>query len=112
MPLENDLKKRIADGDFIIGVSAPITSTKARLEEILGADDYGYLSIDSQHSPWSEAELVEISGIAAELNTPVHFRIKHTRYSYQVGNFLDLGPSPGSMRQEALCLGSLLNNSR
>jgi 2-keto-3-deoxy-L-rhamnonate aldolase RhmA len=93
MPQKYDLKKRIADGEFVIGVSAPITSTKARLEQILGADDYGYLSVDSQHSPWSEAELVEFCGIAAELSTPVHFRIKHTRYSYQVGNFLDLGPA-------------------
>lgn len=93
MAMGFELKQKIASGDLVIGVSAPITSSKSRLEEILGADDYGYISIDSQHSPWSEAELVEICGIAAELNTPIHFRIKHTRYSFQVGNFLDLGPA-------------------
>ena len=49
MAIGFDLKQKIASGDLVIGVSAPITSSKSRLEEILGADDYGYISIDSQH---------------------------------------------------------------
>jgi 2-dehydro-3-deoxyglucarate aldolase/4-hydroxy-2-oxoheptanedioate aldolase len=31
--------------------------------------------------------------MAEECGVPVHFRIKHTRLAYLIGNYLDLGPS-------------------
>ena len=42
----------------IIGVSAPMDIEKSRLEDILGRDTYGFVSVDSQHSPYSEERLV------------------------------------------------------
>ena len=91
--IESDLKERIRRGDQIVGVSAPMTSTKTQLETTLGADDYDFISVDTQHSPFNEERLVEFCAITTELNIPVHFRIKHTRHTYLVGNLLDLGPA-------------------
>ena len=42
-----DLKQRIRNGEFIIGVSAPITSTRDDLARILEGGDYGFVSPDS-----------------------------------------------------------------
>ncbi len=86
------LKKRINDGEIVLGVSAPITSSKNRLEEIFSKDSYDFVGTDSQHSAFNEERLVEFCGNAAELGMPVQFRIKHTRHTYLVGNLLDLGP--------------------
>ncbi len=92
MPAVNALKQRIHDGDVVIGVSAPITATRGRLEEILSKDDYAFVSVDSQHSAFNEERLVEFCGMAAALDVHVQFRIKHTRHTYLIGNLLDLGP--------------------
>lgn len=92
MPSGDSLKQRIHDGEIVIGVSAPMTSSKSQLEEILSKDTYGFVSVDSQHSPFSEDRLVEFCSIAEELGTPVQLRIKHTRHTYMLGNLLDLGP--------------------
>jgi 2-keto-3-deoxy-L-rhamnonate aldolase RhmA len=88
----DSLKKRINDGETVLGVSAPITSTKSQLEEIFSKDSYDFVGTDSQHSPFNEERLVEFCGNAAELDMPVQFRIKHTQHTYLVGNLLDLGP--------------------
>ena len=87
------LKQRINDGEFVVGVTAPSTTDKARLEEIWGLDDYGFVSTDSQHSAFNEERLVAFCANANDLGIPVMFRIKHTYHSYLVGNMLDLGPS-------------------
>lgn len=86
------LKQRIRDGELLIGVSVPITATRAQLEDILSRDDYAYVSVDSQHGPYHEERLVAFCAIAEELDVHVQFRIKHTRHTYLVGNILDLGP--------------------
>ncbi|NQW18937.1 MAG: hypothetical protein HQ478_15810 [Chloroflexi bacterium] len=91
--IESDLKERIRRGDQIVGVSAPLNATKSQLETTLGADDYDFISVDSQHSPFNEERLVAFCAITTELNIPVHFRIKHTRHTYLIGNLLDLGPA-------------------
>ncbi len=88
----DDLKQRIRKGDLIIGVSAPIDSTKSQLEDILGKDDYGFVSTDSQHSAFNEETLVRFCSFAEELDMPVQFRIKNTHNAYLIGNILDLGP--------------------
>ena len=86
------LKHRIRRGDIIVGVSVPIQIDKGRLEDILGRDTYGFVSVDSQHSPYSEEWLVAFCALAAEVGMPVQFRIKHPRHAYLIGNILDLGP--------------------
>ena len=93
MPDTAGLKQRIRSGEQLIGVSAPITSDKAGLERILEKDDYAFLSVDSQHSAFSEERLVSFSLAAQELRVPAILRIKHTRHTYLIGNLLDLGPS-------------------
>lgn len=92
MSNEQALKQRIRKGEKLIGVSVPVTATRAQLEDILGKDDYAFVSVDSQHSPYSEPQLVAFCAIAEELDVHVQFRIKHTRHTYLVGNYLDLGP--------------------
>ncbi len=86
------LKQRIRNGEIIIGVSAPLDIEKGQLEDILGRDTYGFVSVDSQHSPYNEERLVEFCAMAADIGIPVQFRIKHTRHAYLIGNILDLGP--------------------
>ena len=90
--IEN-LRERIRKGEQIVGVSAPLNATKSRLEDVFSKDSYDYVSTDSQHSPFNEETLVQFCNTANELGMPVHFRMKHTRHSYLVGNMLDLGPS-------------------
>ena len=51
------------------------------------------ITVDSQHAPFNEEKLVEFCRNAKELDMPVQFRIKHTRYTYMLGNLLDLGPA-------------------
>ena len=91
---EENLKQRIKRGETTIGVSVPWNATKAQIEQIWSKDKaYNYISVDSQHSPVNEVQLVSITQAAQELGIPVHFRIKHTRYAFQVGNWFDLGVS-------------------
>ena len=92
MPNNPPLKQRIRNGELTIGVSVPIMATRNRLEEILGKDEYAYVSVDSQHSAFNEERLVEFCAMAEELGIHVQFRIKHTRHTYLIGNLLDLGP--------------------
>ena len=92
MTNDTTLKERIRRGDIVIGVNVAMTSTKAQLEDILGKDDYSFIAVDSQHSPFAEHQLVELCATAAEIGIPVQFRIKHTRHAYLVGNLADLGP--------------------
>ena len=91
---EQNLKQRIAIGEVTIGVQVPWNSTKSQIEDIWSRDDaYRYISVDSQHNPLNEAQLQSLCIAAQELSIPVHFRIKHTNYTFQIGNWLDLGPS-------------------
>ena len=93
MSNDANLKERIRRGDIVIGVGIPIGSTKSQFEDILGKDDYGFATCDSQHSPFSEHMLVDHCNIADEVGIPVHFRIKHTQFAFLVGNIADLGPA-------------------
>ena len=93
MSNDTSLKERIRRGDVVIGVGIPIGSSKSQFEDILGKDDYGFATCDSQHSPFSEHMLVDHCNIADEVGIPVHFRIKHTQFAFLVGNIADLGPA-------------------
>ena len=90
---DTPLKERIRRGDVIIGVGVPIGSTKSQAEDILGKDDYGFITCDSQHSPFSEHKLVEHCNMADELGIAVHFRMKHPELAFLIGNIADLGPA-------------------
>lgn len=91
---EANLKERIRRGETTIGISVPIDSTKAQMEQMFSKDPaYNFISTDSQHSPLDETKLAAYCRNAQELSIPVHFRIKHTRYAFQVGNWFDIGPS-------------------
>ena len=86
------LKQKYRNGERVLGVSVPVNTTADRLDQVLGQDDYDFVSVDSQHSPLNEERVAEFCGMAAERDVFVQFRIKHTRHSYLIGNYLDLGP--------------------
>ena len=64
-----------------------------RLEDILSKDQYAYVSVDSQHAPLNEESLVAFCSMANDMGIHVQLRIKNTRQTYLIGNYLDLGPS-------------------
>ena len=86
------LKKKIRDGERVIGVSVPVTSTREQLAVIMDKGPFDFVSIDSQHSPLNEERLAEFRAAAEELDVFMQFRIKHTHQTYLIGNILDLGP--------------------
>jgi len=90
---EKSYKQRVTDLDTILGVSIPLTTERDQWESILEKEPYDFVSIDSQHNPLNEPLLVEFCAMAKELGTSVNFRIKHTRHTYLIGNFVDLGPA-------------------
>ena len=92
MSEQASLKQRIHRGDIIVGVSVPMQIERSRLEDILSRDTYGFVTVDSQHSAYSEERLVAFCALAEAVGIPVQFRIKHTRHAYLIGNILDLGP--------------------
>ena len=87
------LKKRINAREKIIGVTVPADTPKDRLAALRDSGPYDFVWVDGQHSPISEERLLSFCELAAELDLPVLFRIKHTRHTYLVGNMLDLGLS-------------------
>tara|TARA_Y100000588_G_scaffold197114_1_gene211096 strand:- start:1225 stop:1950 length:726 start_codon:yes stop_codon:yes gene_type:complete len=93
MANKKQLKQRINEGEIIIGAAVSMTDGVDRLKSVLDQYPYDFFSLDSQHSPFSEHQLVDFCNLADELDIDVHFRIKHTRHSYLVGNILDLGPT-------------------
>lgn len=86
------LKAKYRRGERILGVSMPPDVSPERFEAILGADDYDFVSIDSQHTPFNEERIAAFCEMAAARDVFVQFRIKHTRQAYLIGNYLDLGP--------------------
>ena len=93
MSEKKNLKQRINDGEVVIGAAVPLTATRERLEEVIKEYPYDYFALDSQHSAFCEHDLVNVCNIAAELEVDVQFRIKHTKFSFMLGNYLDLGPT-------------------
>ena len=88
-----NLKKRIHDGQSILGVSVPMTIGREKLESALDSGPYDFVWVDGQHSAYSEDRLVSFCAMAADIGVNVQFRIKHTRQTYLIGNYLDLGPA-------------------
>ena len=88
-----NLKQKIKRGEQVVGFGIRGDIERDAFKRIaeLGAGDFVF--VDSQHSPYSEDRLVALAGMVGEFDLPLHFRIKHTRNTYLIGNYLDLGPS-------------------
>lgn len=90
---ENNLKERIHRGELIFGVGASLDFGRSQLEDILAQGDYSFVYVDSQHSAFSDKELVTFCSHAQAIGIPVQLRIPHTRHTYLIGRFLDFGPT-------------------
>jgi len=91
MPTGKSLKQKLKDGDVVVALRPAITISRGELEAALSKGSYDLIYIDGQHTPFSDAELVQISTTAAEFGLPVQFRIPHTRNTYLIGRYLDMG---------------------
>jgi len=91
--MAKSLKQKIKDGDIVVALRPPITISKADFEKALTKGKYDLVYIDGQHTPFSDDQLVAISAIAEEAGLPVQFRIPHTRNTYLIGRYLDMGLS-------------------
>ena len=78
----------------MVGISVPLDAGKAQIEAALAGHDTppGFIFTDSQHSAFSEETLAQLAGAAHDVGIPLQFRIKHTQFTYLIGNWLDLGP--------------------
>lgn len=63
------------------------------LARILQQGEIDFFNVDCQHGPQSEDRIVAFCASAEVLGVPVILRIKHTRHTYLIGNYLDLGPA-------------------
>ena len=93
MSTAQSLKQRIKDGDVVVALRPPISIGRDALEAALSKGKYDLVYIDGQHTAFSDDQLVAICGAAEELGMPVQFRIPHTRLTYLIGRYLDLGLS-------------------
>ena len=88
---EHSLKQSIRDGKVVVALRVPIETPRDELEAALGKGSYDLIYIDGQHMPWSEERLVAFCDTAEELGYPVQMRIPHTRNTYLIGRYLDMG---------------------
>lgn len=68
-------------------------ASKDDIEHTMSIRNYDFLAVDAQHSPFNEENLSNISDIANGMGIPIQLRIKHTQFTFTIGNMLDLGPS-------------------
>jgi 2-keto-3-deoxy-L-rhamnonate aldolase RhmA len=93
MATAKELKQKIKDGEVVVALRPPINISKADFEKALTKGTYDLVYIDGQHTPFSDDQLVAISKIAEDAGLPVQFRIPHTRLTFLIGRFLDMGLS-------------------
>lgn len=91
MPESISLKQRISDGEVVVALRVSIDIEPSKLEAALSKSTYRLIYIDGQHSAFSDQQLVEFCGMAESLGLPVQFRIPHTRHTYLIGRYLDMG---------------------
>ena len=87
------LKHRIRNGEILNGVGASMDAGMDDLEEMLQKGKIDFFNVDCQHGPQNEDRIVSFCASAEALGVPVILRIKHTRHTYLIGNYLDLGPA-------------------
>lgn len=93
MPTTATLKQRIQQGEVVVALRVLVTIGRAQLEDALAKGTYDFLYLDGQHTAFSDDQLVHFCAMAEELKLPVQFRIPHTRHTYLIGRYLDLGPT-------------------
>jgi len=86
------LKQRIREGEIIVALRVSIDTGRGQLEEDLGRGEYDLIYLDGQHTAFSDDKLVAFCAMAEDLGLPVQFRLPHTRHTYLIGRYLDLGP--------------------
>ncbi len=87
------LKQKIKDGEIVVALRPPITISPSDLEIALSKGKYDLIDIDGQHTPLNDDQLVAISAAAEKHGLGVQFRIPHTRNTYLIGRYLDMGLS-------------------
>ena len=90
---ESNLRARIAAGEELVMLRGDIDWSKDQLAAAWQAGKFDFIWLDSQHSPYSEQQLVAFTAAAEELAIHVQLRIPHTREAHKVGRFMDLGIS-------------------
>ncbi|MCC6174876.1 MAG: hypothetical protein IT305_06200 [Chloroflexi bacterium] len=93
MSTVQSLKQRIKAGEVVVALRPPIGISRGQLETALSKGTYDLLYIDGQHTAFSDDQLVNVCAMAEELGLPVQFRIPHTRLTFLIGRFLDMGVS-------------------
>lgn len=93
MPDARTLKRRIREGEVVVSLRIPLTSDRVEVERALDGGEYDFIYVDGQHTAYSDEQLVTFCAVAEELGLPVQFRIPHTRQTYLIGRFLDMGLS-------------------
>ena len=93
MPQHPTLKQRIRDGEVVVSMRIPLESSREDIERGLEGTDYDFIYVDGQHTAFSDEQLASFCAAADGLGLPVQFRIPHTRQTYLIGRFLDMGLS-------------------
>ncbi|MCZ6634423.1 MAG: aldolase/citrate lyase family protein [bacterium] len=91
--MKETFKQRIQKGEPVLILMATIDLSRSQLEDALANGSYDAVYIDAQHRAFSEERLVEFCAITEELGMPTQMRIPHTRHTYLVGRYCDLGLS-------------------
>ena len=86
------MKERFHSGEQFVAVSLTADKTQDEVASIMEKGNYDFIFIDSQHAAYNEEKLAGFCAMAAEMGIHVQFRVKHTRNTYLVGNYMDLGP--------------------
>ena len=87
------LRQRMGEGEVLVALRGSLTTSRDELADIWSRGSYDYIWIDSQHTPFSDQQLVDYCRAAEELDIDVQLRIPHTRQAHMVGRYLDMGPS-------------------
>ena len=90
---DDTLKQRIQDGQMYSSLQVDVNLDSDQLKEAVGDGGYDLVYVDGQHTAFNESQLAAFTGTAEDLGLPVLFRIPHTRHTYLIGRYLDLGVS-------------------
>jgi 2-keto-3-deoxy-L-rhamnonate aldolase RhmA len=93
MSSAQNLKQKIKQGDIVVALRPSITISPDDLKRAADKGTYDLVYIDGQHTAFSDDQLVAVCGAAEAIGLPVQFRIPHTRLTFMIGRFLDLGLS-------------------
>lgn len=86
-------KQRIQAGEMYSSLQVDVNFDGNQLKDAVGDGDYDYVYVDGQHTAFNETQLAAFTGTAEDMGLPVMFRIPHTRHTYLIGRYLDLGVS-------------------